>query len=163
MKVKTLDELLVHELKDLYNAENRILKALPKMAEAASDPELQKAFRDHLEETRGQVSRLEKIFEGLDYEPGGQKCEASEGLIAEGDEIIKELDKGAVRDAALIGAAQRVEHYEMAGYGTARTYAQILGKKEAMRLLQETLDQEGEANKKLNALAQRINQKALSA
>ncbi|MGE0493660.1 MAG: ferritin-like domain-containing protein [Vulcanimicrobiota bacterium] len=162
MKVKTLDELLVHELKDLYNAENRITKALPKMAEAASDPELAQAFRDHLEETRNQVARLERIFAGLDYEPGGQKCEASEGLISEGDEIIKELDKGAVRDAALIGAAQRVEHYEMAGYGTARTYAQILGKKEAMQLLQETLDEEGEANKKLNALAQRINQKALS-
>ena len=116
MKIENLKDLLVHELKDLYSAETQILEALPKMAEAAHSQELKKAFNDHLEETKGQKKRLEEIFKHFDYKPGGQKCDAAEGLIEEGEEIIEELEKGELRDAALIGAAQRVEHYEMAGY-----------------------------------------------
>lgn len=163
MKVKTFDDLFVHELKDLYSAEKQILEALGKMAEAASSEELKQAFLEHQKETEIQKQRIEKIFESLDYQPGGSKCEAAEGLIEEGEELIKELEKGEVRDAALIGAAQRVEHYEMAGYGTARTYAEILGNQEAVRLLQETLDEEGETDKKLTELARSINKQAARA
>lgn len=162
MKIENLKDLLVHELKDLYSAENQILEALPKMAEAAHSPELKKAFNDHLKETQGQKKRLEEIFQHFDYKPGGQKCDAAEGLIEEGEEIIEELDKGELRDAALIGAAQRVEHYEMAGYGTARTFAEVLGLSEVQRLLQETLDQEGEANKLLTELSRKLNRQAAS-
>jgi len=162
MKIENLKDLLVHELKDLYSAETQILEALPKMAEAAHSQELKKAFNDHLEETKGQKKRLEEIFKHFDYKPGGQKCDAAEGLIEEGEEIIEELDKGELRDAALIGAAQRVEHYEMAGYGTARTFAEVLGLSEVQRLLQETLDQEGEANKLLTELSQKLNRQAAS-
>lgn len=160
MKIENLKDLLVHELKDLYSAETQILEALPKMAEAAHSQELKKAFNDHLEETKGQKKRLEEIFKHFDYKPGGQKCDAAEGLIEEGEEIIEELEKGELRDAALIGAAQRVEHYEMAGYGTARTFAEVLGLSEVQRLLQETLDQEGEANKLLTELSKKLNRQA---
>ena len=160
MKLENLKDLLVHELKDLYSAETQILEALPKMAEAAHSQELKKAFNDHLEETKGQKKRLEEIFKHFDYKPGGQKCDAAEGLIEEGEEIIEELEKGELRDAALIGAAQRVEHYEMAGYGTARTFAEVLGLSEVQRLLQETLDQEGEANKLLTELSKKLNRQA---
>ena len=160
MKIENLRDLLVHELKDLYSAENQIMEALPKMAEAAHSPELKKAFKDHLEETKGQKQRLEQIFEEFDYKPGGQKCEAAEGLIEEGEEIIEELEAGKLRDAALIGAAQRVEHYEMAGYGTARTFAEGLGLTKVQQLLQETLDQEGEANKLLTKLSKELNRQA---
>ncbi len=160
MKIENLRDLLVHELKDLYSAENQIMEALPKMAEAAHSPELKKAFKDHLEETKGQKQRLEQIFEEFDYKPGGQKCEAAEGLIEEGEEIIEELEAGKLRDAALIGAAQRVEHYEMAGYGTARTFAEVLGLTKVQQLLQETLDQEGEANKLLTKLSKELNRQA---
>ena len=162
MKIENLKDLLVHELKDLYSAETQIMEALPKMAEAAHSQELKKAFNDHLEETKGQKQRLEEIFKHFDYKPGGQKCDAAEGLIEEGEEIIEELDKGELRDAALIGAAQRVEHYEMAGYGTARTFAEVLGLSEVQRLLQETLDQEGEANKLLTELSKKLNRQAAS-
>ena len=162
MKIENLKDLLVHELKDLYSAETQIMEALPKMAEAAHSQELKKAFSDHLEETKGQKQRLEEIFKHFDYKPGGQKCDAAEGLIEEGEEIIEELDKGELRDAALIGAAQRVEHYEMAGYGTARTFAEVLGLSEVQRLLQETLDQEGEANKLLTELSKKLNRQAAS-
>lgn len=162
MKIENLKDLLVHELKDLYSAETQILEALPKMAEAAHSQELKKAFNDHLEETKGQKKRLEEIFKHFDYKPGGQKCDAAEGLIEEGEEIIEELEKGELRDAALIGAAQRVEHYEMAGYGTARTFAEVLGLSEVQRLLQETLDQEGEANKLLTELSKKLNRQAAS-
>lgn len=160
MKIENLRDLLVHELKDLYSAETQILEALPKMVEAAHSQELKKAFSDHLEETNGQKKRLEECFKHFDYKPGGQKCDAAEGLIEEGEEIIKELEKGELRDAALIGAAQRVEHYEMAGYGTARTFAEVLGLSEVQALLQETLDQEGEANKLLTELSRKLNRQA---
>ncbi len=156
MKLKTLHDLYVDELKYLYNAENQLLKALPKMAKAASDPQLAQAFTDHLEETTGHVDRLEKIFKKLDASPKGKKCKAMEGLLEEGKDLMAEDAAPSVMDAALIAAAQRVEHYEMAGYGCVRTYARLLGYEEAADLLQETLDEEGTADKKLTDLAETI-------
>jgi ferritin-like metal-binding protein YciE len=154
MKHESLRDLYVDELKDLYSAEHQLLVALPKMAHAATDPKLRTAFEDHLEETHGQVKRLERIFEKLDASPKGKKCKAMEGLVTEGKEVIDEDYNPAVRDAALIAAAQRVEHYEMAGYGCVRTFARLLGEEEAADLLQETLDEEGNADKKLTKLAE---------
>lgn len=163
MNVDSLRKLYVHELKDLYSAENQLLKALPPMVEAAQDESLQKAFKHHLDETRGHVKRLETIFKSLDFSPGGQHCPAMEGLIEEGKEAIKEIKEPEVRDAALIAAAQRVEHYEMAGYGTARTYAEKLGEYDAADILQETLNEESSADLKLTRLAERrLNFAALS-
>jgi ferritin-like metal-binding protein YciE len=156
MKLETLDDLYVHELRDLYSAENQLVKALPKMAKAASNPQLQEAFEEHLEQTRGHVERLEKIFDELDVSPRGKKCAGMEGLIDEGKEMLEEDASPEVLDAALIAAAQRVEHYEIAGYGTARTYARMLGHDRAAKLLQETLDEEGETDKKLTELAENI-------
>jgi ferritin-like metal-binding protein YciE len=156
MKLKTLHDLYVDELKDLYNAEHQLLKALPKMAKAASAPKLAQAFTDHLEETKGQIERLETIFEELDVSPKGKACKAMEGLIKEGKELLEEDAEPTVMDAGLIAAGQRVEHYEMAGYGCVRTFARLLGYKEAARLLQETLDEEGAADKKLTILAQTV-------
>ncbi|MCA1684617.1 MAG: ferritin-like domain-containing protein [Planctomycetia bacterium] len=156
MKLNTLKDLYVMELKDLYNAEKQILKALPKMAKAATSPELQAAFKEHLEQTKGQVERLETIFEGLGMKATGKTCRAMEGLIEEGKELIAEEPEPTVLDAGLISAAQRVEHYEIAGYGSVRTYARTLGEEDAARLLQLTLDEEGETDKKLTALAEQI-------
>ena len=151
-----LEELLVDELKDLYSAESQIVKALPKMAKAASSPELRRAFERHLEETKRQVERLNQIGENLDVKLTGKKCKGMEGLLEEGKEIMEEdLDENAL-DAGLIGAAQKVEHYEIAGYGTARTHAQLLGLNKIARLLQQTLDEEGNTDKKLTALAESI-------
>lgn len=146
-------ELLEDEIKDLYDAENRIKEALPKMRDHASSADLKKAFSDHLEETKDQIARLEQIGEHLDINLTGETCQATKGLIKEGEELMEEFEKGAILDAALIGAAQRVEHYEMASYGTAREFAETLGLKEVMDLLQATLDEEGEANKKLTKIA----------
>lgn len=160
MKIESLKDLLVHELKDLYSAESQIAKALPKMEEAASNEELKQAFRNHLNETEGQIERLLTIFEEFDYAARGQKCEAAAGLIEEGEEIIKELAAGDLRDAALVGAAQRVEHYEMAGYGTARTFAEVLGLSKVQSLLQETLDEEGKTNKLLTKISKKLNRQA---
>jgi ferritin-like metal-binding protein YciE len=151
--MKNLHELYVHELKDLYSAETQLVKALPKMADAASTPELKDAFKTHLRQTEGHVDRLEQIFKGLGEKPGGETCEAMQGLVKEGEQTIKEKAPDAVKDAALIAAAQRVEHYEIAGYGTVRTYAEQLGEKDAVKLLQQTLDEEGETDKLLNKLA----------
>ena len=156
MKMKTIRDLYIEELKDLYNAENQLLKALPKMAKAASNPDLVQAFEDHLAETQNQVERLTQVFEGLGVSPKGKKCKAMEGLIEEAKEILEEDALEEVRDAALIAAAQRVEHYEMAGYGCVRTYATLLGETEAAELLQETLDEEGNADKKLTDLAESV-------
>ena len=156
MKLASLHDLYVEELKDLYSAENQLLKALPKMAKAASAPDLRTAFQDHLEETRGQVQRLERIFKKLNASPKGKKCKAMEGLIEEGNEVMREDGEPAVLDAALIAAAQRVEHYEMAGYGCVRTYARLLGYEDAANLLQETLDEERAADKKLTELAETV-------
>lgn len=154
MKLNSLHDLYVDELKDLYNAESQILKALPKMVKAASSPDLAEAFQNHLEETEGQVARLDKIFKKLDVSPKGKKCKAMEGLLEEGKEVMEEDADPNVRDAALIAAAQRVEHYEMAGYGCVRTFAQLLGYDDACDLLQETLDEEGAADKKLTEIAE---------
>jgi len=151
-----LEELLQDELKDLYSAENQIIKALPKMAKAASSPELRRAFERHLEETRRQVERLDQIGEELEMKMTGKKCKGMEGLIAEGKELIEEdLDEDAL-DAGLIGAAQKVEHYEIAAYGTARTHAEMLGYRRVAKLLQQTLNEEGATDKKLTQLAESV-------
>ena len=151
-----LEELLIDELKDLYNAENQIIKALPKMAKAASSPELRRAFERHLEETRGHVERLDQIGEELESKMTGKKCHGMEGLIEEGKEIMTEdLEENAL-DAGLIGAAQKVEHYEIAAYGTARAHAERLGYTKIARLLQQTLNEEGATDKKLTQLAESI-------
>lgn len=158
----TLDDLYVDELRDLYSAENQLLKALPKMAKAADNQDLKAGFEEHLEQTEGHVERLENIFDALDKSPKGKKCKAMEGLVEEGSEVIKEEMVSEVKDAALIAAAQRVEHYEMAGYGTVRTYAEILDYSDAAELLQSTLDEEGDTNKKLTKLAKKLNSKAVN-
>jgi ferritin-like metal-binding protein YciE len=154
-----LKELYIDELKDLYSAENQLLKALPKMAKASSSEELRQGFEEHLQQTRGHVERLEQIFELLDQSPKGKKCMGMEGLI-EGGEVIGEDFEGAVMDAALIGAAQRVEHYEIAAYGTAAEFAKTLGENEHVSLLEETLQEEKETDDKLTALAKEINPQA---
>ena len=153
MELNSLQDLFIHDLKDLYNAEVQLTKALPKMAKAATEPALKQAFQTHLVETEEQIERLEQIFEELDESPKGKKCKAMEGLIEEGKELMEEDAEPEVLDAGLIGAAQKVEHYEIAGYGTVRTYAEMLGNDQAARLLQQTLDEEGMTDKKLNALA----------
>jgi ferritin-like metal-binding protein YciE len=164
MKVKanSLHELYLEELKDLYDAENQIIKALPKMVEAASSEELQGALTEHLEVTRGQAKRLEQIFQNMGEKLKAEKCKGMEGLIKEGSDILSEDMDEDVKDAAIISAAQRIEHYEMAGYGTVRTWANLLGETEAESLLQETLDEEKEADEKLNELAEEINVQAES-
>lgn len=153
MSLSTLEDLWVHELKDLYNAENQLVKALPKMAKAASSEELQQAFRDHLEQTKVQVERLDDIFKQLGISPKGKRCQAMEGLLEEGKDTMAMDAEPHVLDAGLIAAAQRVEHYEIAGYGTARTFAQLLGHDEAAELLQKTLDEEKETDELLTELA----------
>jgi ferritin-like metal-binding protein YciE len=159
-----LHDLYVGELKDLYSAENQLLKALPRMAKAAKAPQLREAFEAHLKETQGHVKRLDKVFKTIGASPKGKKCKAMEGLLAEGKELMGEDAEPAVMDAALIGAAQRVEHYEMAGYGCVRTYARLLGDEVSADLLQQTLDEEGAADKKLTELAEaRINLNANAA
>lgn len=161
MQISNFKDLYIQQLRDLYNAEQQLTKALPKMAEAAQNSELRQAFQSHLKETENQVKRLEKIFTDLNEKAGNHKCEAMQGLIKEGEEIIKNAREGGVRDAGLIAAAQRVEHYEMAGYGTVREFARMMGQNEHVRLLQETLDEEGQADKKLNSLAEKINSVAV--
>ena len=153
MKLDSLETLYVEELRDLYNAEQQILKALPKMAKAASSSNLQKGFQEHLQQTKGQVQRLDQIFADLGRSPKGKKCEAMEGLLKEGAELLDAEAEPSVLDAALIAAAQRVEHYEIAGYGCVRTYAKLLGHGEATTLLQQTLDEEKSTDEKLTKLA----------
>jgi ferritin-like metal-binding protein YciE len=156
-----LQELLVDELKDLYSAENQIIKALPKMAKKAANPELRRAFENHLEETRQQAQRLEQIADEMDFSIRGKKCKGMEGLLEEGKEVMQEFDEDTL-DAGMIGAAQKVEHYEIAGYGTARTHASMLGLKRVAKLLQQTLDEEAKTDKKLSQLAENaINIEAL--
>jgi ferritin-like metal-binding protein YciE len=156
MPLDSLHDLYVDELKELYSAENQLLETLPKMAKKATAPELKAAFTEHLEVTRTQVGRLEQIFEGLGASPKGKKCKAVEGLVQEGTEVMEEDGDPAVTDAALIGAAQRVEHYEMAGYGCVRAFAKLLGYDDAAALRQETLDEEGAADKTLTELAETV-------
>lgn len=163
-KTTTMDELLVDELRDLYDAEKQLTKALPKMAKASSSEQLRSAFEEHLQQTEGHVERLEQIFEQLGHKATGKKCAAMSGLIKEGEEVASETADDSVRDAGLIAAAQKVEHYEISGYGSVRTHAQMLGHDQAVRLLQETLDEEKQTDQKLNTLAEgMINQQAMHA
>jgi ferritin-like metal-binding protein YciE len=155
-----LKELYIDELKDLYSAENQLVKALPKMAKAASSEELRQGFEEHLEQTKEHVARLEEIFEALGENPKGKKCVGMEGLVKEGSEMISEDFEDAVKDAGLIGAAQRVEHYEIAAYGTAAEFARTLGESEHVSLLEETLEEEKETDEKLTELAKQINSEA---
>ncbi len=158
MKLATLEDVFVEQIADLYNAEQQLVQALPKMAQAAHSDELRKAFQDHLEETQGHVRRLEEVKSHIAQTVPAETCEAMQGLIREGEEIIRAQGDGAAIDAALIAAAQRVEHYEIAAYGTARTYAEMLGNRSVARLLDETLREEKETDRKLTMLAeQRIN------
>lgn len=157
MANKELKDLYVDELKDLYSAETQLVKALPKMAKGASSNDLREGFEEHLEQTKGHVQRLEQIFESLGENPKGKKCVGMEGLIKEGSEVLDEDYEENVLDAGLIGAAQRVEHYEIAAYGTARALAEVLGEDEHVSLLTETLDEEKQTDEKLTELAQQIN------
>jgi ferritin-like metal-binding protein YciE len=160
----SLQSLFLDELKDVYHAEKQLVRALPRMAKAASNPELQQAFTNHLRETQGQVQRLERVFREVGQTPRAKKCEGMAGLIEEGKHILEEDGEEAVIDAALIASAQRIEHYEIAAYGCLRTYAQLLGLSTAERLLQETLDEEEATDEKLNALAEGgINEAAMAA
>jgi ferritin-like metal-binding protein YciE len=153
-KMNTLEDLFMDLLKDLYSAEKQLAKALPKMAKAAHASDLKQAFQHHLAQTEGQVERLDQIFSDLESSPRGKKCVGMEGLIEEGNELMQENAEPDVMDAGLIAAAQKVEHYEIASYGAVRTWAQQLGYDQAARLLQETLDEEGEANKTLTQIAE---------
>ena len=160
----SMEDLFVEQLEDLYDAEKQLTKALPKMAKAASNGRLRSAFESHLEETRGHVGRLEEVFELVNRKAKATTCEAMKGLIEEGENMIDAKGDDEVRDAALIAAAQRVEHYEIAGYGTIRNFARRLGLEEAAQILQQTLDEEGAADKKLTQLAeQAVNQRAAAA
>ena len=153
-KMRTLDDLYIDLLKDLYSAEKQLVKALPKMAKNAQSPDLQKAFQEHLRQTEGQVERIERIFSDMGGSPRGKKCVGMEGVIEEGNELLKEDAEPDVLDAGLIAAAQKVEHYEIAGYGTARAWANRLGYDSAARLLEETLEEESMANEKLTKIAE---------
>jgi ferritin-like metal-binding protein YciE len=153
-KMRTLEDLYVDLLKDLYSAEKQLVKALPKMAKNSSSSDLQKAFQEHLKQTEGQVSRIERIFSDMGGSPRGKKCVGMEGLIEEGNELLREDAEPEVLDAGLIAAAQKVEHYEISGYGTARAWAERLGYDRAAQLLQQTLDEESMANEKLNQIAE---------
>ena len=159
--LNSFDDLMVEQLQDLYDAEQRLVTALPRMAGAAHNSSLKAAFQDHLRQTQGHVSRLEQVFKALGKPAQGKTCVAMKGLVEEGEEAVNAKGDPNVKDAALIAAAQRVEHYEIAGYGTVRTFAQRLGRSDAARLLQQTLDEEAATDKKLTALAeQSINPKA---
>lgn len=160
MSVDSMEKLFLEELKDLYSAENQITKALPKMASAATSQELKKAFEKHLRETEGHIERLEQICEIMGTSPKGKSCEGMKGVIDEGNSMLKEAEEGSVRDAALISAAQRVEHYEMAAYGTVRTYAEQLGQSKCAKLLEATLEEEKATDQKLTSIAQKVNVKA---
>ena len=155
-KIRTFEDLFVDELKDLYNAEQQLTRALPRLAKAATTPQLKKALEEHLEVTRGQVLRLEQVFEEIGAPAKGKTCQAMKGLIEEGQELVKEGMESEVLDAGIIGAAQRVEHYEIAGYGTVRTMAETLGHKRAVKLLDQTLKEEKAADEKLTRIAESI-------
>jgi ferritin-like metal-binding protein YciE len=159
-KLESPRDLLLHELKDLYSAENQLTKALAKMAKAATSPELKEAFENHLAQTEEHVARLDKIAGQLDESLKGKKCKAMEGLIEEGKDVIEEDGEPVMVDLALIGAAQKVEHYEIAGYGTARTLAELTGQGQIAKILQETLDEEGDTDKLLTEIAMELNLEA---
>ncbi|MCW3096226.1 MAG: ferritin-like protein [Chthonomonadaceae bacterium] len=160
MKLETLNDLYVEELRDLYSVENQILKALPDMVKAAHSPDLKVGFESHLRQTQEHVSRLERIFDKMGQNPRGKFCKGMEGILEEGKDLLKEKAEPDVLDAGLITAAQHVEHYEIAGYGTVRTYAKLLGQNEAATLLQQTLNEEEQTDQKLTQLSTRINVEA---
>ncbi len=160
MSIDSMEKLFVDELRDLYSAETQITKALPKMARASTSNELRAAFEQHLQETEQQVKRLEQIFETLGESPKGETCEGIKGIIEEGEKNLKHAEEGPVRDEALISAAQRVEHYEMAGYGTVRTFAERLGKQQLVQLLERTLEEEKNADRKLTECSNTVHRQA---
>jgi ferritin-like metal-binding protein YciE len=160
MKTATLKDVYLDEMRDLYNAEHQLIKALPKMAKAATSEDLRQGFEEHLEQTKGHARRLEQIFEGLGESAKGKKCKAMEGIVAEGAEVMSEDYEGEVMDAAIISAAQRVEHYEIAGYGSVHAYATALGETEAANLLEQTLNEEKQTDQKLTELSVSINEGA---
>lgn len=162
MPENSLQKLYVEQLKDLYNAENQLVKALPKMAKAAKSEALREGFEQHLQQTKGHVQRLEQIFAAMDENPKGRKCAGMQGLVQEGEEVIEENSDGDALDAGLIAAAQRVEHYEIAGYGCVRTFAELLGESEAVDFLQQTLDEEKETDEKLTEIGKEVNTEAMS-
>ena len=160
-KVTTMEDLFLDEIRDLYDAEKQLTKALPKMAKAASSQELKKALEDHLRETQNQVERLEQVFDMLEQKATGKKCAAMAGLVKEGQEMVASTSDAAVRDAGIIAAAQKVEHYEISGYGSARTFAQLLRHEDVATLLEETLNEEKMADRKLNDIAEsQVNEEA---
>ena len=162
MKIETMEDLFLEQVEDLYDAEERLVKALPKMAEASTSTSLRQAFESHLLETEGHVSRLENVFRTLGQDPKGQTCDAMKGLVSEGEDVVSNIDESPLRDAALIAAANRVEHYEIAAYGSARTFAETLGLREAATLLEQTLEEEKRADQKLTQLAESmVNDEAL--
>ena len=162
MKIETMEDLFLEQVEDLYDAEKRLVKALPKMAEASTSQSLRQAFESHLVETEGHVSRLESVFRTLGQDPKSHTCDAMKGLISEGEDVISDIDQSSLRDAGLIASANRVEHYEIAAYGSARTFADILGLSEAASLLDQTLREEKMADQKLTQLAENlVNDEAL--
>jgi ferritin-like metal-binding protein YciE len=163
MKLDNLKALFVNELRDLYDAENQITKALPKLIDKSQNPQLKSGLKEHLEVTQGQIKRLDRIFQMLNEKATGETCKGMKGLIAEGDEMVSHSGDASVIDAGIISAAQRVEHYEMAGYGTVRTYAELLGHREMANLLQQTLDEEKQADETLTQIAKTINVEAKAA
>lgn len=161
MAIQSFEELLLEEIKDLYDAEHQLTEALPKMSKAARSSDLKTAFDSHLKQTQNHIKRLEQVFQGLGQKPSRKTCQAMKGLVKEGSEAIAEDMDGEIKDAALIGAAQRVEHYEIAGYGTVRTFAHLLGHHDLEAILQETLNEEAETDEKLTSIASKLNVKAV--
>jgi ferritin-like metal-binding protein YciE len=162
MKIESMEDLFLEQIEDLYDAEKRLVKALPKMAEASTSAPLRQAFESHLQQTMGHVSRLENIFQQLNKKPKSQTCDAMKGLVSEGEDIVSDIDQSTLRDAGLIAAANRVEHYEIAAYGSARTFAKTLGLTQAATLLDQTLQEEKAADQKLTQLAEsKVNQEAM--
>jgi ferritin-like metal-binding protein YciE len=160
-KLNDLKDLLEHELKDLYSAENQVSKALPKMAKTAKNKKLRTAFEQHLEQTKNQLKRLEQVAKNIKVDLKGEECEAMKGLVKEGEEMMKEDGKDAVIDAGIIASAQRVEHYEIAGYGTVIRYLEMLNMKDSAKLMEETLKEEKETDKKLSQIAEEVNAEAM--
>jgi len=162
MKIETMDDLFLNELKDIYDCEKKLVKALPKMAKAVTSTELREAFQNHLEETKGHVQRLEEIFQHLGEKASASKCEGIEGIIDEGEEMMDAIEPSPLLDAAIIAAAQKAEHYEISSYGSCRTFAQELGRNEVVQLLDQTLKEEKQADKKLTQIAEtRVNEDAI--
>ena len=162
MKIESMEDLFLAEIEDLYDCEKRLTKALPKMAKASTSPQLRQAFESHLQETQGHVERLERVFSEMGKQPKAETCQAIKGLIEEGEEMISNTDQSPLRDAGIIAAANRVGHYEMAAYGSARSFAQTLGLTSAVSLLEQTLEEEKKADKKLTQLAEtKINDEAM--